>query len=393
MANDHFSQDPFEERKEAFEEWKGEESAEENSSKPTLERKALLGGSDKKKNLGMLGLFVLLLAVGAFLIFSNGKKKEQEGIIQEAEEFTPAPKRPVAIPEAPPAPAEPIQRPPSEDEIRKAQEAEALRQARLKSAIVVYQGGAPVGSGAAGTSAESAEAAPSAARAAGKQDPNRQFQEANSGISAPKAQASALGNMGNIILQGKLIDAVLETGVNSDLPGMVRAIVSYDVYGEAGNKVLIPRGSRLIGQYNSAIRKGQARVFVIWNRLVRPDGIEVALDSGGTDQLGVAGIKGKVNNHFFQIFGASFLLSIIGASSATVGVDTNDQYNSLATYRQEVANGFQDSASGVLEQYASIPPTITIKQGSLIKVFVARDLDFSEALLALYPAHKMIVVP
>ncbi len=365
-------------------------SEEENFKNAPLERKPLLGDSAKKKNLGFFILFLLLLLVGVFLIFKNSNKKRPEGIVQESEQFEPAPKRSVSVPETPEA-SEPAEKSPSEDELKKAQEREALRQARLKSAILVYQGGSTQAKVSSSNENEENINSPNTTQMAST-DPNRQFEQENQMDSFPKAKASALGNLGNIVLQGKLIDAVLETGVNSDLPGMVRAIVSHDIYGEAGNQALIPRGSRLIGQYNSAIRKGQARVFVIWNRLIRPDGIQVALNSGVTDPLGVAGIRGKVNNHFFQIFGTSALLSILGAGSATAGVDTADQNNSLAMYRQEIANGFQETSAGILEQYASIPPTITIKQGSLIKVFVAKDLDFSEALNVLYPANKMVLV-
>lgn len=168
--------------------------------------------------------------------------------------------------------------------------------------------------------------------------------------------------------------------------------MNHDVYAESGNQVLIPRGSRLVGQYNSAIRKGQARVFVVWNRLIRPDGIEIAINSGGTDPLGQAGVAGHVNNHFWKIFGTSTLLSIIGAGSANLGVTPSDQYNSTSAYREQIAQSFQNSSSKILEQYADIPPTITIKQGTPIKVFVAKDLDFTEALASRYPGDRMVWV-
>jgi type IV secretion system protein VirB10 len=172
----------------------------------------------------------------------------------------------------------------------------------------------------------------------------------------------------------------METAINSDLPGMVRAVVSHDLYGESGKTILLPQGTRLVGQYNSAIRKGQARVFLIWNRAIRPDGIEIVLDSGGTDTLGRAGINGKVNNHFWQIFGTSALLSLLGAGAANAGVNTSDQLNSISTYREELANSFQETSAQVLDRYLDIPPTINVKQGTRIKVLVAQDLDFTDVL-------------
>ncbi len=372
--------DDREDRRTDYESWEDEAySRKEDHESSKLERRSLLGDNEKKRKFGFFALLLLLLLLGLFLIFKNSNKAPPEGIIQEAEEFEPVPKRRVSIPQAPAIPE--IEKPPTEVDLKKVQEQEALRQARLKSAILVYQGSATPSKVKLEKSngSEAGQASLSTEQTL-SQDPNRQFEQASQLEVFPKARASALGSLSHIVLQGKLIDAVLETGINSDLPGMIRAIVSHDIYGESGKQVLIPRGSRLIGQYNSSIRKGQARVFVIWNRLIRPDGIQIALNSGGADSLGVAGLKGRVNNHFFKIFGTSALLSILGAGSATVGVGTLDQNNSLAMYRQELANSFQETSAGVLEQHADIPPTITVKPGSLIKVFVARDLDFREAL-------------
>src|SRR5262249_25537642 len=138
-------------------------------------------------------------------------------------------------------------------------------------------------------------------------------------------------------------------------------------YAESGSQILLPKGSRLTGQYNSQVAKGQSRVFIVWTRVVRPDGTQVALNSGGTDTLGRAGVSGSVNHHFWQIFGASTLLSLIGGATENVGVNPNDQNNSASAYRQQLAEGFQNNASGLLGGYINIPPTIEIKQGTPIK--------------------------
>ena len=124
--------------------------------------------------------------------------------------------------------------------------------------------------------------------------------------------------------------------------------------------------------------------------MVRPDGIEVALNSGGTDALGQAGFAGKVNRHFWSIFGNSLLLSILGGAAANAGVQTTDSFNSMSAYRQQAAEALQNSSGQVLQDSLHIPPTITIKQGSLVKVFVAQDLDFSEALGSV--AHNDFVI-
>jgi len=325
-----------------------------------LNRPWALARSPGKREWGLFGVLIVALGIIAVFLMFGGKKKAEP--MQQEETFEAGAKRPIALPKPPPPLPDP---PPVTEKIDK--EALALKEARLKSAIVIYN---------KNPSEKGGESNPSPASS----DPNRRFQDEMRSTVLPTSQANSLGNLDYKILQGKLIDAVMETAINSDLPGMVRAVVSHDLYGESGRTILLPKGTRLVGQYNSAVRKGQARVFLIWNRAIRPDGIEIVLDSGGTDTLGRAGINGKVNNHFWQIFGTSALLSLLGAGAANAGVNTSDQLNSISAYREELANSFQESSAQVLDRYIDIPPTINVKQGTRIKVLVARDLDFSEAL-------------
>ena len=346
----------------------------------SLSRESLIQNNTSKKK-GIFGFILMGLTAIVLLFIFNGKEKEKVGIQKETIEFEPATKRPVSILETPPLP--PIPTGPSEEDLAKLQKEEALKEARLKSAILVYGNH----EGVANTNMSTANNDPSLVSSS--TDPNARFQEAQASKTTPTAKASTLGNLASTILQGKLIDAVLETAIHSDLPGMLRAIVSEDIYAEAGENILIPKGSRLVGQYNSEVVKGQSRIFVIWNRVIRPDGIEVALNSGGTDPLGRAGLSGKVNNHFWKIFGNSLLLSIIGAGASTAGVDTADPSNSIAAYREQAQSAFQSSASRILEQSINIAPTITVKQGSLVKVLVAQDLNFAEA-LSKYSVNRVI---
>ena len=179
------------------------------------------------------------------------------------------------------------------------------------------------------------------------------------------------------VLQGKIIDCVLETAIQSDLPGQLRCSTSNDVYAESGRAVMMPAKTRLIGQYNSAVRKGQVRVFVIWQRAIAPNGIDIQLDSPGIDGLGRAGLAGEVDNHYLEIFGVSAMLSIIGAGASSYGVNSGDQPNSTSTYRQAIQQSFAQTSQQVLAPYAQIAPTIHVNQGEAIKIFVNRDLDFS----------------
>lgn len=361
-SNDNI-QPPPGNREEMIKKWSEDQekkSKEQSDESSFLNRPWTLSHTPGKREWGLFGILLVALGLVAVFVMFGGNKKAEP--MQQEETFEAGAKRPIALPKPPPPLPDP---PPVTEKIDK--EALALKEARLKSAIVIYN-------------KSSSEKVADSNQALGSSDPNRRFQEEARSTALPTSRANSLGNLDLKILQGKLIDAVMETAINSDLPGMVRAVVSHDLYGESGRTILLPTGTRLVGQYNSAIRKGQARVFLVWNRAIRPDGIEIVLDSGGTDPLGRAGINGKVNNHFWQIFGTSALLSLIGAGAANAGANVSDEFNSISAYREELANSFQDTSSQVLDRYIDIPPTINVKQGTQIKVLVARDLDFSEAL-------------
>jgi type IV secretion system protein VirB10 len=190
------------------------------------------------------------------------------------------------------------------------------------------------------------------------------------GASEPEsAQATMLRNPQSVVPQGAMIPAVLETALNSDLPGFTRAVVSRDVRSFDGSTVLIPRGSRVIGQYRSGLAQGQSRAFVIWTRILRPDGASIQIASSGADALGRAGMDGEVDRHFFQRFGGAILLSVVNGAVAGLSERASTQI---------VIGSSQDAASlGALAQPANISPTIKVPQGSPIRIFVARDLDFS----------------
>lgn len=187
------------------------------------------------------------------------------------------------------------------------------------------------------------------------------------------SQAQRMSGLDRLVPQGAIIGAVMETALNSDLPGFARAIVQRDVLSFDGSAVLIPTGSRIIGKYQSGIARGASRVFIIWTRLIRPDGVSVTLASPGIDEIGRGGVPGKVNRHFLQRYGGAILLSVltgglnVAAASASGGGGT-------------VVVGTASEASALATQAAAdldIPPTITTPQGALVRIFVAQDLDFS----------------
>jgi type IV secretion system protein VirB10 len=189
-----------------------------------------------------------------------------------------------------------------------------------------------------------------------------------------KASATMLRNQAVLIPQGTTIPAVLETALDSDLPGYTRAVVSRDVRGFDGSTILIPRGSRVIGEYRSAVSQGQTRAFVIWTRVIRPDGASIQIGSGGGDTLGRAGLSGRVDTHFIEEFSGAVLLTALSAgASAAAGVPSTEVV---------IGSGSSGAAGGIAAPFAAfapvnIPPTIKVAQGTPILIFVQRDLDFA----------------
>lgn len=185
------------------------------------------------------------------------------------------------------------------------------------------------------------------------------------------ATAAHIGDLGATVIEGTLIAGVLETAINSDLPGFTRAVVSEDVRSFDGTEVLVPRGSRLIGQYRSGLAIGESRAFVVWTRLILPNGVAIKLASPVTDTLGRAGLGGKVDRHFLERFGSAILLSIIGAGAEILAAESGN--SSVVITSSAQAYGVAQTA---LQSSINIPPTIRIAQGSPIRIFVARDLIF-----------------
>jgi type IV secretion system protein VirB10 len=209
-------------------------------------------------------------------------------------------------------------------------------------------------------------------------NPDERFAERVATAQVDTARATRLANTALVAPQGTVISAVLETGINSDLPGFVRAVVSRDVSGFDGSTVLIPRGSKLIGEYKSAVSQGQSRAFVIWSRLITPDGVSINLGSPATDTLGRGGVAGETNTHFVHRFGAAILLSVIGAGlQALANEASNNSVNAVIISSPQQASNV---ATVALQKDIDIPPTITVPQGQAIRVFVSRDLDFSDVL-------------
>ncbi len=212
----------------------------------------------------------------------------------------------------------------------------------------------------------------------GSQDPNTTFLEAASVKKPETYYAHRIADADWTVTQGTMIGAVVENAINSDLPGPIRAIVTEDIYSLSQKQVLIPRGSHLIGEYKSQLGRGQARIFVVWTRLIRSDGVTVQLGSLGTDSLGRSGMTGDVDTHFWERFGSSIVLSIIdGIIEVAVENAKDDENGDLII--GSAGTDLENAASIALRDAIGRRPTVTIPQGERIKVFLGRDLNFRTA--------------
>jgi type IV secretion system protein VirB10 len=208
-------------------------------------------------------------------------------------------------------------------------------------------------------------------------DPNTAFLLQADEAKTKRAYATYFKPLPYLVGQGKFIFGTLALAIHSDLPGQIEAVINQDVYGEQGEKILIPRGSHLIGEYRSGLSNNQSRLFTVWTRIKEPNGIVIQLGSEGTDSLGRAGVTGQVDYHFFDRFGSAILISMVSAGAATSGVSTKDPYNSAAAYRESVSQALAEQAKNTLNEDINIPSTIQVPQGTRIVVFVNKDLDFS----------------
>ncbi len=216
--------------------------------------------------------------------------------------------------------------------------------------------------------------------------------------SAEQVKATRIGNTDNLIAQGKIINAVLETAINTDLPGMLRATITRDVYAESGKSILIPKGSRVVGSYDSEVKDGQTRVSIAWDRLIRPDGIDIAISSPGTDQLGRSGVAGHLDSKFWTKLGSALLVSYIipvlanklanvngntqtstTTTTGSSGTTSTTQSTFAAQQAQEASKQFTDVGKQIVQSTFSTKPTITVTQGTAINIFVKKDLSFPSA--------------
>lgn len=209
---------------------------------------------------------------------------------------------------------------------------------------------------------------------------------------SPDVIPTQVTDLTRAILQGKVISAVLETAVDTDIQATVRAVITRDIYAEEGKNILIPKGSRVIGTYETNITAGQTRVTINWNRIIRVDGMSLNISSVGADRLGRAGVQGDLDNKYAQQLANSFLSSVlsVGTSlavekmSGSTGItntissltgETTQTSGKASDYALiQATKDFMDDAQDIVDNIAKQKPVIRIPQGERVMIMVTQDL-------------------
>lgn len=223
-----------------------------------------------------------------------------------------------------------------------------------------------------------AQADPTARQAEGQRGST-----ANRAASAPAVANAATGKE-YVLFEGTIIEALLINRLDGSFAGPVSCLVTSDLYSHDHQHLLIPAGSKVLGDAQKVDTFGQGRLAVAFHRLLMPDGYSLSLDQfKGLDQPGAAALKDKVNNHYLKIFGASLAIGILGAASE---YDTGSALtaNGADVLRQGLGSGLAISAQRVLDRFLNILPTVTIREGARVKIYLSNDL-----LLPDYSQHQM----
>ncbi len=187
-----------------------------------------------------------------------------------------------------------------------------------------------------------------------------------------------------VAFEGTVLETLLINRLNGTFSGPVNCLVTTDVYSHDRQHVLIPAGTKVLGETKKVEAFGQQRLAVYFHRLIMPDGYSVSLDQfKGLNQIGETALRDKVNNHYLQIFGASLAVGILGgvAEAGTGSVLTNSP---LDRVREGFSASIANSSMNILDRFLNVLPTVTIREGNRVKVYLSGDL-----LLPDYAQHTM----
>jgi type IV secretion system protein VirB10 len=201
--------------------------------------------------------------------------------------------------------------------------------------------------------------------------------------SQPDTNSSSINSKKFVLFEGTILEALLIKRLDGSFSGPVNCLLSTNVYSHDRQHILIPAGSKILGETKKVDTSGQARLAVVFHRLIMPDGFSVNLDQfQGLDQEGATALKDKVNNHYVRIFGASLALGVLGGV-AQLGTASTLNASSTDRIREGFGTGMASAGEHILDKFLNVLPTVTIREGSRIKVYLSNDLVLPD-----YAAHS-----
>ncbi len=197
---------------------------------------------------------------------------------------------------------------------------------------------------------------------------------ASTRIAAVRAVAS--GSRSLILPRSTAIPCALDTALDVTQPGLTSCTVTRNVYSADGRTLLVERGSRVDGEYTAGVRTGTSRIFVLWSRIVTPEGVRIDVESPAADELGRSGVPGEVDNRWGQRVGGAFLLSLVQDTVAAVAAKEAGQNTGAGVVYQNTQRTGETLVAKVLDSTISLPATYYKGQGDRVLIYVARDVDF-----------------
>lgn len=195
-------------------------------------------------------------------------------------------------------------------------------------------------------------------------------------IETASVRASMMPDRNLLLSKGTFIECILETKVDTTVPGMTSCVFPRNIYSANGKTLLLERGSKAVGEYKGAVENGLNRIFVLWTQIQTPNGVRINLNSPSTDALGGAGLSGDIDFHWWRRFGNALLFTLI-QDGFDFGMSKNTENNGGVNYYQNSQDGMERIIEEAMRQSGNIPPTLTKNQGERIGILVARDVDFS----------------
>jgi len=332
----------------------------------------------------LVAIVILLIVVALWMLKSSSGRNEaapkprQETVTVPTAPVPlsrPLPKLPEPIPLAPPPLPTPPPMPVQNQQQAQAPRGPTLLERRMMTGDAAAQAGGGQSPGIGGLNPYGQAPAGMPGQAPGQQLPNP--------VADVTTSAQPLLNADTLMLRGTFIRCVLETRIISDIPGFTSCVVTEPVYSFTGRRLLLPKGSKVLGKYDSGPTGD--REAVIWDRVVTPNGIDVNMASPGVDNLGSSGHPGYLNSHWGSRIGAALLISMLSDAFKYEGekqgpTSTNISDGGVVTqspYQSNTAQTLQSLSAQAVQAAANRKPTLTINQGTVVSIYVAKDVDFS----------------